>query len=138
MKRSTGEGGGTRFVSPSPPRFFLSPHVEVGPVSIIAGVKPGLGNTKPRPFPGLIHPGRQVPGVQPVHAVPIILAQGETDGVWSAINDILEIEVIEIHGQTQAVVGYGDVTAVVDLRHVLVVARDDTGIQGATLLVRKA
>ena len=59
----------------------LRAHVHVLPVGVVAGVGPFLGEAHAQPFGGPVDPARHLPGVEFVHGVPVVLAEGAADGV---------------------------------------------------------
>ena len=67
------------------------------PVGTVTRVAPLLGDAQPLPLGGLKDPGRQLPGVQLMHGVPVILAGGRTDGVGGAVHHPGVVGIIEIY-----------------------------------------
>ena len=74
---------------------------------------PRTGDAAAHPAGGPVNPHGQVPGVDFMHGVPVVLAERPADGVRGAVHHPGVVEVIDVHGQAQAVVGGRGVAAVV-------------------------
>ena len=118
-------------------KLSFGPHVQMLPVGIIALVGPFLGDAQPQGFSGLIDPFWNLAGVEFVHGVPVELAEGVADGIGGAVHHPGVIEVIEVEGQTEAMVGGRSVVAVVDLSQVVIAAPGHIGRQAVALIVRE-